>query len=252
MLLTGVALCTFNRLKYNRRNHREAKLSTTRREFVERMAAGAVLAGGLPLTGRMERVITTVASPAKDQWDLTWARSVKKARHRAVFDSPEVESGLGVYRAGIWKGQVHDVQGVPLSEIASVVVIRHAGIILAMHQPFWDKYGIGAARKVTHPMTDAPTDRNPVLLSAAKGEIPAMLSASTLGNFIAGGGIALACNLALELGILPIIMEKDKLSHDDARKLAISMLVPGVILQPSGVFGIVHAQEAGAHYVGLS
>lgn len=226
-------------------------MSTTRREFMERMAAGAVMAGGIPLTNRMEKVLTTVAPSPKDKWDLSWANRVRGAKHRAVFDSPEVESGLGVYRAGIWKGQVHDVQGVPLGSIASVAVMRHAGIILAMQQ-VWDKYGVGAARKVTHPMTDAPTDRNPVLLSPARGEIPAMLAPSTLENFIAGGGIALACNLALELGVVPMVMEKEKLSHDAARKWAVSMLVPGVILQPSGVFGIVLAQEAGAHYVGLS
>ena len=37
-----------------------------------------------------------------------------------------------------------------------------------------------------------------------------------------------------------------------ARKQAIGYLVPGVILQPSGVFAAIRAQEAGATYLRAS
>jgi hypothetical protein len=38
----------------------------------------------------------------------------------------------------------------------------------------------------------------------------------------------------------------------DARKQAIAALVPGVILQPSGVFAALRAQEAGCLYLRAS
>lgn len=226
-------------------------MSTTRREFVERMAAGAALVGGIPLTAKMEKMTAVAAPAAKDAWDLSWAKRVTAARNKAVFDSPEIESGLGVLRAGIWKAQVNEVQGVPLSRIGAVSVMRHEGIVLAMQQKFWDKYGVGAMKKVTG-MDGNPTTVNPVLVSAGDSALPPVIANAKLEKFIAGGGIALACNLAFELDILPIVMKADGLAHDDARKLALTMLMPGVILQPSGVFAVVHAQEAGAQYVGLS
>lgn len=226
-------------------------MSTTRREFVERMAAGAALVGGIPLTARMEKVGDVSAPAAKHEWDLSWAKRVTGAKNKAVFDSPEIESGLGMMRAGIWKAQVNEVQGVPLSDIASVTVLRHEGIVLAMQQSFWDKYNVGPMKKATG-LDGKPTNTNPVLVSPADGGLPPVLANARLEKFMAGGGIALACNLAFELDIVPIVMEHDKLAHDDARKLALTMLMPGVILQPSGVFAVVHAQEAGAQYVGLS
>jgi hypothetical protein len=199
----------------------------------------------------MEKVITTVDAAAKDTWDLSWAKRVSTAKHKAIFDSPEIESGLGVMRAGIWKAQVNDVHGVPLSQIAAVAVMRHEGIVLAMQQAFWDKYGVGPMKKATG-LDGQPTNTNPVLVAAGDSGLPPVLANSRLEKFIAAGGIALGCNLAFELDIIPIVMQKDGLSHDAARAAAIPMLVPGVILQPSGVFAVVHAQEAGAHYVGLS
>jgi hypothetical protein len=199
----------------------------------------------------MDHVMASVPPAAKDNWDLSWGNRVRKARNKAVFDSPEVESGLGVMRAGMWKAQVHDVQGVPLSSIAAVTVMRHEGIVLAMNQAFWDKYGIGAAKKATG-LDGNPTTINPALVSAGDSALPPIIANARLEKFIAGGGIALACNLAFELDIVPTIMKADNLAHDAARASGISMLVPGVILQPSGVFAVVHAQESGAQYVGLS
>ncbi len=226
-------------------------MSSTRREFVERMAAGAAMVGGIPLTAKMEKMAEVAAPAAKHEWDLSWAKQISAAKSRAVFDSPEIESGLGMMRAGIWKAQVNEVQGVPLSSIAAVTVLRHEGIVLAMQQSFWDKYNVGPMKKATG-LDGKPTNTNPVLISPADGGLPPVLANSRLEKFIAGGGIALGCNLAFELDIVPMVMEKDKLGHDDARKLALTMLIPGVILQPSGVFAVVHAQEAGAQYVGLS
>ena len=42
------------------------------------------------------------------------------------------------------------------------------------------------------------------------------------------------------------------MSDEAARKQAIAALVPGVVLQPSGVFAALRAQEAGCVYLRAS
>jgi len=130
-------------------------------------------------------------------------------------------------------------------------VLRHNGIQLAMQQAYWDKYGIGKEKNVMHPITQQGTDRNPALLASSRGEVPAMFDDAALDRFIARGGIALACNLALQ-DVVEDIQKKENLSAEEARKQAIAFMVPGVILQPSGVFAALHAQDAGCKYLRAS
>jgi hypothetical protein len=142
------------------------------------------------------------------------------------------------------------VLGVAPNDMSTVLVLRHNGIVLAMQQPFWDKYGIGKAKNVTHPITLQPTDRNPALLSTADG-LPEPFNQLGLKELLARGGVVLACDLALQ-DCIQLIQTKEKLSPEEARKQAIAYLVPGVIVQPSGVFAVIRAQEAGCAYVRAS
>jgi len=54
----------------------------------------------------------------------------------------------------------------------------------------------------------------------------------------------LACNFAFGL-MVHLESEIDKEHAKEARERAISYLLPGVILQPSGFFGLLEAQRAG-------
>ena len=58
----------------------------------------------------------------------------------------------------------------------------------------------------------------------------------------------LACNFAFGEMVQKFV-GADKLSKDDARKRALEHLIPGVILQPSGVFAALRAQQAGCNYL---
>ena len=224
-------------------------MSTNRREFLEH-AAGAALFGVVPLSLAPTMSSSVGSLAASDEWDLTWATRLT-GKHKAVFDCPEVESGYGVWRASIWAKQYQDVLGAKPNEISSAVILRHNGIVLAMQQSFWDKYKIGETKKVIHPVTQQPTDRNPVLLSSTRGEAPATVDPYALDKFIERGGVALACNLALQ-DCVDLIKTGDGVSPEEARKRAIAFMVPGVILQPSGVFAAVKAQEVGCSYVRAS
>ena len=229
-------------------------MDTTRRDFLGKVAVNAAMLGAMPLAMDFRSLTAADATPATtpqgEKWDVSWVNRLT-GKHKAIFDVPEVESGYGVWRATIWGKQYQDVLGVNPKDMSAAVVLRHNGIVLAMQQSFWDKYGIGKAKNVIHPITYQPTDRNPVLLSSTRNELPAAYDAMALDKFIARGGIALACNLALA-DCVELIKTKDGVSEAEARKQAIAYMVPGVILQPSGVFAAIRAQEAGATYLRAS
>ena len=216
-------------------------MTASRREFIS-SAAGSLFFAGL----------AEPQAPASKKWDLSWVRKIT-GKHKVVLDVPEVDSAFGVWRASFWVQQYSDVLGAPAKDSTSVLVMRHNGIVLAMNQTFWDQYGIGKAKNVTHPITEKPTSRNPALLSSKNPEdaLPPMFDDWAVDKFIARGGIALGCSLALD-ACSNMIAEKDKIAADAARKKAESFLLPGVIIVPSGVFAVIRAQEAGCAYVRAS
>lgn len=222
-------------------------MSTTRRQFLDSLAVGATAVATMPAAlAAMPAELRPAIGAEQGAWDTRWHERLN-TRLRTVFDVPEVESGFPVWRASIWSAQYQQVLGVAPREMATAVVLRHNAIILAMQQSFWDKYGIGKAHNVTHPLTEAPTDRNPVLLGASDGVGEPYVNFA-LDKFIARGGIALACNLALQFLVVPMIAKAENLTEAQANERARQYLVPGVILQPSGMFAVIRAQEAGAFY----
>lgn len=184
-----------------------------------------------------------------DEWDLTWATRLS-GKHRAVFDATEVESGFGVLRAGVWAKQCVDVLGAASTDVSPVIVLRSHAVALALRQSFWDKYSVGRIRRVMHPMTQKETQRNPVLMDESDALPPPML-AVTLPKQLAAGATVLACNLALQEWVAAI-RDHNKVSEADARKEAVAALVPGVILQPSGVLATFLAQQHGCAYIHAS
>ena len=218
-------------------------MQPTRREFLDRIALGALSLGALPLP------LPLGAEPAgapDPKWDLSWVQRVT-GKHRVVLDVPEIDSGYGVWRASIWANQYQEVLGAAPRDLSTVLVLRHTGIMLAMREAFWQQYGVGKAKNAMHPVSMTPTDRNPALLA----DVPAPFDSLALDKLIARGGIVLACNLAFDEPV-GMIKAKDGLDDAAARARAIELLVPGVILQPSGIFAVVRAQEAGCQYVRAS
>lgn len=212
-----------------------------RRQFLDQLATGAVAVGGVALgLSALPRDLAAAAPRApSSNWDVRWPSRLT-GRARAVFDVPEVESGYGVWRASLWARQFESEMGIPAAEISTALVLRHNAIVLAMQQSFWEQYGLADISKATHPLTGEPTTSNPALLSAADG-MPAPYDAFALAPFMARGGVILACDLALA-DMAAVVAQKDGVTAQTARERAIAGLVPGVILQPSGVFAVLLAQ----------
>lgn len=223
-------------------------MTSSRRQFLDSLALGATALATMPaaLAAMPADIRLSVEQGA---WDTRWTEKLT-GKVRTVFDVPEIESGYGVWRATIWARQYEAVLGIPARDLSTALVLRHNAIILAMQQAFWDKYGIGKAKGVTHPLTGEPTDRNPAMLGAADG-LPEPMQGFALSAFIARGGVALACDLALQ-DMVGIIQSTDKVSEAVAKEQAKNWLVPGVILQPSGVFAVLRAQQAQALYIRAS
>jgi hypothetical protein len=237
-------------------------MPTDRRSFLQRLGVGAVAATVLPgtlpsalaaesaprTTGSEFRELAD-AAPVAEEWDTSWTAKLT-AKHRAVFDTPAVDGGVGVLRSGLWLRQYADVLKAAPADLHSVIVLRHDAIILAMAQPFWDEYELGKKNKVTNPITDKKTKRNPALLAAADGAPPSF-AALALDKQMAAGTIALACGLAFNQ-MIGEVTAKYKLKGEEARARALAGLIPGVILQPSGFFATTLAQENGCIYVRAS
>ncbi len=216
---------------------------TNRRNFVNWLgASGFYAAVGAPsLVAPGVHVPAGAAMPITDKWDMSWVDRVK-GKHRAVFDSPEVSGGAAVFRAVVWCDQHKEVYGTPRSEMSPVLVLRHNGIVLATNDAYWDRFEVGKAEKIKDPVTKKWFRRNPV--RATDPGTPPEYAGYSIEGFVASGGIVLACNLAFG-DIVATVQKADKLSDEAARAKAKEMLLPGVILQPSGVFAVLRAQEAG-------
>lgn len=222
-----------------------------RREFLERVTAGGAMFAALPFVDMSTPAeLARAVVPVADEWDLSWTKRVT-GKHKAVFDVPEVESGYGVWRSSVWMEQYKQVMGATDKDLNTILILRHNAIAMAMKQSHWDEYGIGKAKNVIHPLTGQPTDRNPAILGESDG-VPQPFASFALDKFMARGGIVLACNLAFELDCVPQVKAKHSLDDAAARKKALEGLIPGVILQPSGVFAAVRGQQTGAVYVRAS
>lgn len=224
-------------------------MSTNRRHFLEAAVVNAAALAVLPRSLFAAVPGDLAPNSHSDDWDLTWPAKLS-GKYRAVFDCADPESGYGVWRANAWANQTMSVLKAAKADVTPAIILRHNAIVLAMQQSFWDKYEIGEMKKVTHPLTQEITRKNPALLDERDG-LPEPYSNSGLVKQLGRGVIVLACNLALQ-DCIDLIKGADKVSEEAARKQAIAYLVPGVILQPSGVFAAVRAQEAGAAYVKAS
>ena len=226
-------------------------MSTDRREFLGSLAAAALVGRTVgtdgPAGGREATAPTAPTGPTpRSEWDVSWAEKLN-AKHRAVFDNIEMSMGLGLLRALVWAKDYAEVYGTPALDLNAVVVLRHNAIWMIMDDEFWAHHSIGALTKITDPKTKLPIKRNPVLGPNVIG-LPPALADDSLRKLL-GSATVLACNLAFSLDVVEKVKTDMKLDDAKAREAALKHVIPGVTLQPSGVFAVLRAQEAGCQYL---
>jgi hypothetical protein len=227
--------------------------ATPRREFLGQSAASAVvLAGAACSTPAAAAQMATAAAPARggvsstQAWDDSWFSKLT-ARHKAVFDSPEVEenSTLGFNHAPRYIQGMYDALGATPRDVQTVVVVRHKSIGFAFNDAMWEKYAIGEIAKVKS--GEAWATKNPVAHARANAT-NADRPQSNIEWMIAHNHFVLGCDLATQ-GLASQIADRTKGTMKTIYEELKANVVPGVILQPNGIYAVHRAQEAGCTFI---
>ncbi|MDA1081390.1 MAG: hypothetical protein O2973_06875 [Gemmatimonadetes bacterium] len=219
-----------------------------RRRFISTLVGGTV---AIAATGGVPRELLGQGGipaypPPQGGWDVSWVDRLAKASHKAVFDCSEVSDGIALTNAQTYMAGWKDVYDTPDSDMGVVVVIRHNAIQMVLNDSMWERWNIGEQLGIK--VRGETAKRNTFAgRPASEGGTPRGAGGTIIG-LIERGAVVLCCNLALmrNAGQFAAAM---KVPVDEARKLFIDSLVPGVIRQTNGIFAVTRAQEAGAHQI---
>ena len=210
----------------NSKNSREV----TRRNFLTDLAVGAT--GAVALTAlTSDPALAAGVSPAAAaaaEWDLTWIDRLT-GKYRTVFDAPEVNEGTVFTNAQVFQMGFKEVYDATDADMQAVLVLRHRGVVMAFNDAMWEKYGLGAESKIPGAEKVNPFTRE-------------------MANLKNRGAIFLACNLAASRRSREIA-QRLGLNADEVKKELDANLIPGVIMQTSGVFATIRAQQAGCSFM---
>lgn len=232
----------------NHRTDQAPVRSTNRRGFIAAVAGGTAALAATGVTAR-ELLAQGGGFPSypapQGGWDVSWVEKIERAKHRMVFDMPQIESGMAFTNALTYMKGYGEVYKTPDAEFGLVIVCRHAALPAVLNDAMWATLKYGEKNKINDPATGAPTLRNPYSKAA---DAPGTNSELSIEALIARGVIVLACNLSM-MRNAGILAKETGMSTEEARAAITAALIPGVIRQPSGVFGVARAQEAGCHFL---
>ena len=238
--------------------------ATPRREFLGQVAASAIVLAGAacaspaatattsapaaaPATSNQQQAPQGAPPPAPTTWDDSWFGKLT-AKHKAVFDSPEINDGLVVSNAAGYIRGMRDAIGAGENDVQAVLVLRHVAVVMFLNDAMWAKYELGKLRNVKE-SGDKFATKNPFVGNAAAR--PASGSDRPQANlswFASRGHIILGCDLATRGLAATLARQTDAESNAVYAELKANMIA-GIILQPTGVYACHRAQEAGATYI---
>jgi hypothetical protein len=237
--------------------------SSQRRQFIGELAAGAAALAAVACTpaatatnapsqapkpvvpaAQTEMLSGPMPVPPKE-WDSSWMSRIT-AKHKAIFDSPEISEGTALYHAMSYLGSVKDVFGTGDSDASVVVVLRHRAVPLLFNDAVWAKYDVGAATKTNDSKTGKPATRNIYYQHVNASGNPAGddKPSPTIKSLSARGVIFVGCDMATR-GFSSRVAAAAKLTPQQVYDDIKANLVPGATLMPTGVFATLMAQEAG-------
>jgi intracellular sulfur oxidation DsrE/DsrF family protein len=225
--------------------------SPRRREFLGRVAAGAVALG---LSTKTATAFAAETVKASDQTPSDKWLSAITGKHRQVFDVPNHENGWGLLHVRNYLNTLRDTYHVTKPDVTAVVSIYGLGTMQAFNDDMWKKYGLGAASKVMDasnaPATanvffKAPAGTQSLSISGTPIPIPADASISALQE---RGALFILCNNAFNVW-MGLLGGGDATKTAALRKEFEANMLPGVYLVPAMVVAISQAQKAGCTYM---
>ncbi|HSR15861.1 MAG TPA: hypothetical protein VLL51_08920 [Gemmatimonadales bacterium] len=217
----------------------DERQTTPRRGFLARMIAGLAAAAAAPAAA--PGLQAQESRPVSAKWDDRWTARIT-GRHRAVFDVPELKGGaVGLFRTGMWMDNCREMYGVPDSDLSAVLVVRHTAVPLFMNDAFWETYRY--REQYADVLEDIPKGTgNPFRMQTFGQQEFGLEPLLTRGVTVLGCGVAFR-------QVVSHVMRQDGLPIAEAEARARDHLLPGVLLQPSGIFAVARAQELGCSYV---
>ena len=244
----------------------EQDSATPRRQFIGELAAGAAALAAVacgpaaaaasaanqapaPATPSVSSTTDPLPPQSEMKWDTGWMNRIT-AKHKAVFDSPEINEGNALDLAHGYLGWVQDVFGTGDSDASVVVVLRHDAVPLLYSDAMWSKYPLGALAKVQEHGGKGPAKRNTFYQKVDKDGKPATdeKSSPTIKSLTQRGVIFVGCDLATRNFAYEIAQKtkkEERAIYDELRE----NLVPGATLMPTGIFATLLAQEAGCGFM---
>jgi hypothetical protein len=213
---------------------------TGRRKFVGQLGA---LAAAMTVAGDELRA---ASDSGQGPWDTSWLDRLAAAKYRVVFNASEVKDGeVRSYAASFFE-DYRTVHGTTDQQTRPVIVFRRLGTPMALNDHLWERYAIGEDLKLKDPDTHAFATRN-VFWRARKGAA-GWDADMALESLQRRGLISLVCNVALGNWARGRA-ERTKRDPESVVAEARANLIPGAILVPSGIYGLIRAQNAGCAYM---
>jgi hypothetical protein len=178
--------------------------------------------------------LRAASASASSVWDASWIDKVEKAKYRVVFNASEISDGAAMDYADTFFAHYHEVHNTNDAQTRPVIVFRRLGTPMAFNDAMWDKYAIGEDQKINDSTTKAPAKRN--------------IYWKSIDTLQRRGMISLVCNIATENWGRGLA-QKHSLPVDEVQKDLKANLVPGAIMVPSGIYGLIRAQNAGCAFM---
>jgi hypothetical protein len=202
---------------------------TPRRGFFARMAGAAALG----LAGFASAPREAQAAANASDWP-----GALKGRNRQVVDAYEANSGFPL-------AFVHTflLPNDP-ADTSAALVLRHRAFAFALESAMWQKYKIGEAMKIIDPETKAPAVKNP-FHKPKSGAL--LIDDRAVDRLLAKGVIIGACNVAMMVQS-KMFSGNAGVTPEEAYREWAANIIPGVMVLPSGTWGVNRAQQAGCSY----
>ena len=214
---------------------------TRRRTFLAQLGVAAAT-----LSLDADEIRAAGSTPSAGPWDTSWLDRLATAKYRVVFNGSDIADGAAMSFAAEFLDHYHEVHGTADAETRPVIVFRRLGTVMALNDAMWERHAVGESRKVTDPVTRAPARRN-VFWRAAPGAT-ADAAAEKIETLQRRGLICLVCNIALN-NVGAGFAERAKRDVEEVRAEIKANLVPGAIIVPSGIYGLIRAQNAGCAFM---
>ncbi len=220
-------------------DHNEESIG--RRKLVGALGAGAVALGTIAGT-REAAAAESRWQPALEKQD-DWMEM--PSRHRFVFDTTSTDGvGEALFFTRNYLAVNESAYGVPASELATIIIVRHRSTVFGYADSMWEKYGETFSKITTFldPKTQKPPTSN---LFDAKGYGPALPNFGARISDLAAKGVHFAVCGAATRRVAGEVAHATKRSEDEIHAELVAHLVPNGRIVPAGIVALNRAQERG-------